>query len=110
MTRGSAPVPPARFAWVLVLGMVVCAALALWAAVTQLRAKRCLDGELRQDTRGAGITERGCEITTVSGETVLIPIGGPPFEVGVAAVSAFVLLVLAVLATGRDRRTSRNGG
>jgi hypothetical protein len=93
---------------VLVLGMVVCAALALWTAVTVHQAKRCLDGELRSDTHGAGITERGCEITTISGETVLIPIQGPPFEVGVAAVFGFIVLVLLllILVTRRDRRTS----
>ena len=97
-----------RFAWVLVLGMVVCAALALWTAVRQFQAKRCLDGELRQDTHGAGITEQGCEITTISGETVLIPIEGPPFEVGVAAVFGFMMLVflLVILVTRRGRRTS----
>ncbi len=90
--------------------MVVCTSLALWSAVPQLQAKRCLEGDLRPDTNGASITEQGCEITTISGETVLIPIEGTPFEVGVAAVFGFIILVLllVILVARRDRRTARD--
>jgi hypothetical protein len=83
-----------RLAWGLLLGMVVCASLALWSAVPQLQAKRCLVGDLRPDTNGASITEQGCEITTISGKTVFIPIDGPPLEVGVASVFGFLVLAL----------------
>jgi hypothetical protein len=86
--------------------MVVCAGLAVWAGAVQWRAKQCLDGELNGDAPATsfGITERGCEITTDSG-TVVIPIDGPPFAVGVAAVLGFVVLglILAVV-TVRSRR------
>jgi hypothetical protein len=93
---------------VLLLGVVLCAALALWTAVTNLQAKRCIDGELRSDIHGAAITERGCEITTSSGKTVLVPIEGPPFEVGVAAVCGFIVLVvlMVIVVTRRHRHTS----
>jgi hypothetical protein len=90
----------------IVLGMVLCAGLAVWAAVVGWRAKQCLDGKLHGDAPATsfGITERGCEITTDSG-TVVIPIDGPPFEVGVAAVLGVVVLGLAlVVVTVRSRR------
>ena len=87
--------------------MVACAALAFWAAVPQFQAKRCLDGTLHGGTQDAsrGITERGCEIVTDSGATVVKAITGPPFEVGVAAVVGFIAsgFVLTVV-TIRSRR------
>jgi hypothetical protein len=99
-----------RLAWGLLLGMVVCASLALWSAVPQLQAKRCLEGDLRPDTNGASIIEQGCEITTISGKTVFIPIDGPRFEVGVASVFGFFVLALLlaiVLIRGAGRPSSR---
>jgi hypothetical protein len=91
----------------LVLGLALCAGLALWAGTVQSRAKQCLDGDLDGDkrARSRGITEQGCEITTESGATVVIQIDGPPFEVGVAAVLGFVVLGLVlVVVTIRSRR------
>ncbi len=85
--------------------MVLCAGLAVWAGAVQWRVKQCLDGELDDAARAAsfGITERGCEITTDSGAAV-IAIGGPPFEVGVAAVLGVVLGLTLVVVTVRSRR------
>jgi hypothetical protein len=86
--------------------MALCAGLAVWAGVVGWRAKQCLDGKLNGDAPATsfGIAERGCEITTNSG-TVLIPIDGPRFEVGVAAVLGVVVLGLALLVvTVRSRR------
>jgi hypothetical protein len=85
---------------VLLFGMLLCATVALWAAMAGFKAKRCLDGrlEVQQDSdwRGATITEEGCEVTTASGEVVLVPISGPPFEAGVAGALGFVALGIIV--------------
>lgn len=94
----------------LLLGTVVCAGLLVWAAATGYRAKQCLDGSLHSDWTGISITERGCEVTTTSGELVLMPLTGPPFEVAVTA--AFGLLVLGtasvVMLVRRGHRAPRS--
>jgi hypothetical protein len=82
--------------------MLLCSTVAVWVAAAGFKAKQCLDGQLdlqrSWDWRGAtseggaSINELGCEVTTPSGQIVLVPISAPPFEVGVAAVLGFVVL------------------
>ncbi|WP_181139229.1 hypothetical protein [Streptomyces sp. Ru72] len=91
------------------LGTLVCGGLTVWAAATQFKAKQCLDGALHPAASSASITEQGCEMTTSSGSTVLVPISGPPFEAGVTSAFGFVVLGIAasVVFLRRARRPSR---
>lgn len=93
---------------VLLMGMLLCGGLFIWAAVAGRKAKQCLEGELHPDFNGATITGRGCEVTTASGETLVVPIAGPPFEVGVAGALGFVVLGVGtvVMLVRRARRRS----
>ncbi|GAB2766063.1 hypothetical protein [Streptomyces bullii] len=93
---------------VLLIGMLLCGGLFVWAAATNLKAKQCLEGQLHPDFNGATITGRGCEVTTTSGETLVVPISGPPFEAGVAGVLGFLVLGMAtvVMLVRRARRRS----
>lgn len=81
----------------LVFATFLCGCLAVWAAATNFKAKQCLDGQLYPHSEGASITEQGCEITTTSGQTILVRISGPSFEVGVGAVLGFVGLVVVLV-------------
>ncbi|MFC9916536.1 hypothetical protein [Streptomyces sp. NPDC127197] len=93
---------------VLLIGMLLCGGLFVWAATAGLKAKQCLEGQLHPDFNGATITGRGCEVTTTSGETLVVPISGPPFEAGVAGALGFVVLGMAtvVMLVRRARRRS----
>ncbi|GKQ41774.1 hypothetical protein [Streptomyces sp. A012304] len=93
---------------VLPIGMLLCGGLFVWAAATGLKAKQCLEGQLHPDFNGATITGRGCEVTTTSGETLVVAISGPPFEAGVAGALGFVVLGMAtvVMLVRRARRWS----
>jgi hypothetical protein len=93
---------------VLLIGMLLCGGLFVWAAATNLQAKQCLEGQLHPDFNGATITGRGCEVTTTSGETLVLPISGPPFEAGVAGALGFVVLGMTtvVMLVRRARRRS----
>jgi hypothetical protein len=93
---------------VLLIGMLLCGGLSVWAAAAGLEAKQCLEGQLHPDFSGATITGRGCEVTTTSGETLVVPISGPPFEAGVAGALGFVVLGMAtvVILVRRARRRS----
>lgn len=92
----------------LLIGMLLCGGLFVWAAATNLKAKQCLEGQLHPDFNGATITGRGCEVTTTSGETLVVPISGPPFEAGVAGALGFIVLGMAtvVMLVRRARRRS----
>lgn len=90
---------------VLLIGMLLCGGLVVWVAATALKARQCLEGQLHPDFDGATITGRGCEVTTTSGETFVVPISGPPFEVGVAgALGCVALVVASVVVLGRRAR------
>lgn len=91
---------------VLLAGVLLCGALSVWAAATGLKARRCLEGRLHSDFNGAVITERGCEVTTTSGGTLVVPISGPPFEAGVAGALGLVVLGVAAVVV-LVRRTRR---
>lgn len=94
----------------LLVGMLISATLAGWSAMAGLQAKQCLDGQLpiqlEGEWRGAGIAERGCEVTMASGEVVVVPISGPSFETGVASALVFVVSSVSVLVM-LDRRLGR---
>ncbi|MDI3402351.1 hypothetical protein [Streptomyces cavernicola] len=91
------------------LATLACGGLAVWAATAQYKAKQCLDGELHSALRGASITEQGCEMTTASGSTILVPISGPPFEAALAGAAGFVVLgVAAWVVFLRHARRVRN--
>jgi hypothetical protein len=92
----------------LFIGMLLCGGLLVWAAVAGFKAKQCLEGQLHSDWNGAVITERGCEVTTSSGEMVIVPISGPPFEAGVAGALGCVALGMAIVVVfvRRARRPS----
>ncbi|MGW0614986.1 hypothetical protein [Streptomyces sp. NPDC002788] len=93
---------------VLLVGMLLCGGLSVWAAAAGLKAKQCLEGRLHPDYDGATITGRGCEVTTASDETLVVPISGPPFEAGVAGALGFVVLGMAsavILVRGARRRS-----
>ncbi|MFV2119426.1 hypothetical protein ACE14D_13655 [Streptomyces sp. Act-28] len=94
----------------LFIGSLLCGALFVWAAATGLEARRCLEGQSRPDFDGAVITERGCEVTTTSGETLVVPISGPPFEAGVAGALGFVVLGTATAVTLVRRALRRSVG
>ncbi|MBC9726920.1 hypothetical protein [Streptomyces sp. TRM68367] len=93
---------------VLPVGMLLCGGLFVWGVAAGLKAKQCLEGQLHPDFNGATITGRGCEVTTTSGETLVVPISGPPFEAGVAGALGFVVLGMAtvVMLVLRARRRS----
>ena len=92
---------------VLLLGTLLCGGLAVWAATSGFKAKQCLEGELHPDRNGASITERGCEVTTASGEQVLVPVPDPPFEAGVAGALGFVVLGATTGVVLAKRRAGR---
>jgi hypothetical protein len=91
---------------VLLVGTLLCGGLAVWTVVAGFKAKQCLEGQLHADFDGATITGPGCEVTTTSGETVVVPLSGPPFEAGVAGALGFVVLgvATAVISVRRARR------
>lgn len=95
----------------LLLGMAGCAGLVFWTAAAVYRGQQCLDGDLHEGlrVRSVGVTERGCEAVTESGETVVRALGGPSFGTGIVAVGGFVVLgvALAVVAVLARRRAGR---
>jgi len=92
----------------LLSGMLVCAVLVVWSAVTNYRAKECLEGGHTFEWHAASITENGCEVVKKTGEVVVMPISGPSFEAGVAGGVGFVALgsATATLLVRRGRRTA----
>ncbi|NBE52531.1 hypothetical protein GUY60_14065 [Streptomyces sp. YC537] len=93
----SAPATPRTPAQLLVFGALlagalVCAGPVVGAVAAGHKAKECVDMRLHPGGQAASVTERGCEIVTASGATVLVPISGPPFEAGVAGAAGFVVL------------------
>lgn len=83
---------------VLLTGTLLCGCLVVWSATAAHTAKQCLDGQLHADFDGAAMTERGCEVTTTAGETLVVPIF-PPFEAGVAGGLGLVVLGTAAVFT-----------
>lgn len=96
----------------LLVGMLLCGGLFVWAAAAGRKAKQCLEGQLHPDFNAATITGRGCEVTTTSGEILVVPISGPPFEAGVAGALGFVVLGMAnvLMLVRRARRRSVEQG
>ncbi len=96
---------------VLLLGMAGCAVVVCWTAAAAYRGRQCLDGDLHEGLRlrSVGVTGRGCEAVTESGETVVRALGGPSFGVGLVAVGGLVVLgvALAVVVILSRRRAGR---
>src|SRR3712207_6052689 len=82
--------------------MAGCAVVVCWTAAAADRGRRCLDGDLHEGLRlrSVGVTERGCEAVTESGETVVRVLGGPSLGVGIVAVGCFVVLGGALVLVG----------